>query len=76
VARIGYKKMCTAFWWETLEEREQWEHLGVEGMVYIIVVKDLGWDMEWINLRSWLFCNVTWRGLRVWLRIRIGGCHL
>jgi hypothetical protein len=65
------RKICRAFCWETLEEREHWEHLGVEGMVYLTVVKDLEWDMEWINLRSWLFWDVTWRRLRVWLVIRI-----
>jgi len=59
-----------------LEEREHWEHLGVEGMVYIAVVRDLGWDMEWINLRSWLFFYITCRRLIVFLRIRTGGSHV
>jgi len=45
-------------------------------MVYIVVAKDLGWDMEWTDLRSWLFWGVTWRTLRVCLRIRIGGSNL
>jgi hypothetical protein len=61
---LGTRKMCTAFWWEALVEREHWEHLGIESMVYITVVKDLGWHVEWINPRSWLFWDVTclrWR---------------
>ena len=52
---LGTRKMCTAFWWETVEEREHWEQIGLEGMVYIVVVKDIGWGMEWNDLRSWLF---------------------
>jgi len=62
---LGTRKMCASCWWETLEKREHWEHLGVEGMVYITVVEDLGWNMEWINPRSWLFWDVTYRKYRV-----------
>jgi len=39
---LDTRKMCATCWWEILEKREHWEHLGVEGMVYITVVKDLG----------------------------------
>jgi hypothetical protein len=31
---------------ETLQAREHWENLGVEGMVCIGLVRDLEWDIE------------------------------
>jgi hypothetical protein len=62
VARMGWGRACTGFWWENLREKDHWGDQGVDGR--IILRRIFGkWDVE------------VWTGLSL-LGIETGGGHL
>jgi hypothetical protein len=59
VARMGRRRTCIGYWWESQGERDHYEDLDVGGWII------LGWFLERCD-------GVMWTGL-VWLRIGTGG---